>query len=297
MLYWVRLAAACAIALSGAAFAQPTAVPDGAAPDLRFPSQPVPITELTSPRMALVRPDGSGPFAALVLHHQCGGLGRGQWVNLAMLEWTRRAARRGYAVLLLDSFGPRGVDWLCMGPKGGVNFARGVRDALQAAEHLRGLPFVDKARIAHVGFSWGAMVGLLANSRSFRNFQGGLPNFTAYVSFYPGCFTIKRPDGGLLELVRGDMDQPHMVLLGGLDTETPASECVDRLGAAKAAGAPVEWHVFQSATHCWDCENLNGLVKVDVRGNRVAYHYDAGVTADSEHRLFEFLIKALAARP
>jgi dienelactone hydrolase len=265
------------------------------AQDLEFPSEPVQLSKFSVPEMVLLKPDGPGPFPALVLHHQCGGLRRGQWRNQSMRDWAVKAVGRGYVVLLIDSLGPRKVDWVCMGPKGGVNLGRGVRDALQGADHLRTFAYVDKRRIAHVGYSWGAMVGLLANSSSFRSLQGNLANFAAYISFYPGCFTVKRPDGSPLDVVQSDMNSRHLVLMGGKDTETPADECVARLATAKAAGAPVEWDVYANATHCWDCENLNGLSKVDVRGNRVVYRYDAALTRDAESRMFRFLEQALNA--
>jgi hypothetical protein len=84
------------------------------AKDLQFPSAPEQKQALSVPRMALLKPEGPGPFPALVLHHQCGGLRRGQWQNQSMLDWTRKAVDRGYVVLLIDSLGPRGVDWVCM---------------------------------------------------------------------------------------------------------------------------------------------------------------------------------------
>jgi len=266
------------------------------AKDLEFPSAPAQLSEFSVPQMILLKPDGPGPFPALVLHHQCGGLRRGKWHNQSMRDWSMKAVNRGYVVLLMDSLGPRNVDWVCGGPRGGVNLGRGVRDALQGATHLRKFPFVDAGRIAHVGYSWGAMVGLLANSNSFRYFMENSANFAAYVSFYPGCFTVTRPDGSLLELVRSDMDSRHLILMGDKDTETPADECVAKLSAAKSAGAPVEWEIYTDATHCWDCENLDGLSKIDMRGNRVNYRYDAALTRTAELRMFGFLEQALHAQ-
>jgi hypothetical protein len=64
------------------------------------------------------------------------------------------------------------------------------------------------------------------------------------------------------------------------------------LGAAKAAGSPVEWHVYPNGTHCWDCKDLKGFSKVDVRGRHVAYRYDVSLTSDSGRRLFQFLERA-----
>jgi dienelactone hydrolase len=183
-----------------------------------------------------------------------------------------------------------------MGPRGGVNFARGVSDALQAAEHLRKFDFVDKKRIAQAGFSWGAMVGALASSRQWASaLSSGFSatRFAAVVSFYPGCFTVRPPNSASFEIVNTDIDLPLLVLLGDKDTETPPAECVPKLEAARSAGAPVEWHVYPGATHCWDCENLNGFTKVDFRGNQVVYHYDKDTTQDATRRMFEFLQKAL----
>ena len=69
---------------------------------------------------------------------------------MAILGWAKEAVSRGYVALVLDSLGPRRVDTVCYGANGGVNFPRGVRDALQAAEHLRKLPYVDRDRVAFV---------------------------------------------------------------------------------------------------------------------------------------------------
>jgi dienelactone hydrolase len=255
--------------------------------DLDLPQAPSPLP--AAPRMGLFKPDGAGPFPALVLHHQCAGLSRGKWQNESMLEWTGEAVKRGYVVLLLDSFSARGVDTVCMGPKMGVNFPRGARDALQAAEHLRTFDFVDRNRIAHAGFSWGAMVGLLANTALYQSSLNAGGSFAAHVSFYPGCFTIKPPEAPSFEIVRPDIRRGHLVLMGDKDTETPAPECVAKLSDAKAKGSPVEWHVYPDATHCWDCKNLDGRSKTDIRGNHVVYRYDAKITADSAKRMFEFL--------
>lgn len=264
------------------------------ASDLNFPQAPSPLPAV--PRMGLFKPDGAGPFPALVLHHQCGGLSRGKWHNMSMLEWTREAVKRGYVVLLIDSLSERGIDTVCMGPKSGVNPHRGARDALQAAKHLRKFDFIDRNRIAHAGFSWGAMVGLLANTALYQSSLGAGDGFTAHVSFYPGCFTIKPPKSPPFEIVRPDIRHAHLVLMGDKDTETPAAECAAKLSDAKAKGAPVEWHVYPDATHCWDCENLDGRSKTDIRGNHVVYRYDAKVTADSAKRMFEFLDRTLRGK-
>ena len=49
------------------------------AKDLEFPAKPSRLSFFSTPEMALYKPDGPGPFPALVLHHQCGGLGQDRW--------------------------------------------------------------------------------------------------------------------------------------------------------------------------------------------------------------------------
>jgi dienelactone hydrolase len=264
--------------------------------DLQFPAEPVAFSAIDRPQMALFKPAGAGPFPALVLVHQCGGLGTRK-PNESMLTWAKEAVARGYVALLIDSLGPRGVDTVCYGPKGGLVFARGVRDALQAAEHLQRFDFVDKKRIALAGYSWGAMVSVLASSARWSG--NALPGvrFAAAVAFYPGCFTIRPPTAAAYEIVQPDIDRPLLVLAGGQDTETPAEECVAKLGEAKASGAPVEWYVYPQATHCWDCRHLDGFSKTDVRGNSVTYRYSMDYTTDSLQRMFQFLDRAMPSRP
>jgi dienelactone hydrolase len=221
--------------------------------------------------------------------HQCAGL------NPAVMANAREAVAQNYVVLMIDSFTPRDVTTVCYGPQKGVNFFRGVRDALQAAGHLRGLPYVDKKRIAMVGFSWGAMIGLMASSQHYAS--GALANakpFAAVASFYPGCFKITPPNGRPpFEILNADIKHPLLVLMGEDDTETPAGECVNKLQAVKTTGAPVEWHVYPNATHCWDCRALDGRAKTDVRGNHVEYRFSPEATKDGRKRLFEFLQRAM----
>ncbi len=261
------------------------------AKDLNFPKSPSPIAAATT-QMAMFKPDGAGPFPALILHHQCGGLRSGKG-NLSMVTWAREAVKRGYVVLLLDSFGQRDVDSVCMGPKNGVFFSRGARDAFQAAQHLSQFNFVDKKRIAHAGYSWGAMVGAMASGTRYASVLKEATDIAAFISFYPGCFTITPKTGAPYEVLNQDVIRPLLMLMGGKDTETPPSDCIPRLEKNKSSAAPVEWHVYPDATHCWDCAHLNGFSKVDVRGNKVVYRYDDAVTRDSARRMFDFLEKVM----
>ena len=193
------LAALAGIAgLTGGACAQPrTDLLQRAArlaPDLVLPNE---ASNPDTPQMALLKPDGPGPFPALVLLHQCGGLRPVNAVRLnwSMLGWAKEAVSRGYVALLLDSLGPRAVDSVCFGAKNGVNLQRGVRDALQGLAHLQKLPYVDAKNVYFAGFSWGAMIGLLSSSASWSEALGEGRHFRSVAVLYPGCFDIHPANG------------------------------------------------------------------------------------------------------
>jgi dienelactone hydrolase len=289
--------------LAWAAYAQPVreALVYGAtqAPDLELPTEPSYLGIFSGPKMALYKPEGAGPFPALVLLHQCGGLrsATGSWQNMAVLDWAKEAVSRGYVTLVLDSLAPRSVDTVCMGAKNGVNFPRGVRDAYQGGEHLRKMPFVDSQRVVFAGFSWGAMVGLLSSSVAWGAALSDGHRFRAVAALYPGCFEIRPASGQPYQVLNSDVDLPLLVLMGAMDTETPPQECVSRLEAIKAAGGPVEWHIYPDATHSWDSANLNGLRKTDFRGSAVQYRYNREATKDAVDRVFRFFANAFNSKP
>jgi dienelactone hydrolase len=281
---WIGVAIQIAVM---AGLAAPARAQAPMAPDLAFPTAAEAPSAVTKPRMALMKPDGDGPFPAIVFTHQCRGL------NPAMLGHAKEAVRRGYVALLTDSFGPRGVETVCYGPRNGVNFLRGARDALQAAEHLRSLPYVDGDRVMQAGFSWGAMIGLLASGKGFLERQNLGRGIAAVASIYPGCFTITTPVR-TFEMFNPPIAQPLLVLMGSADTETPPSDCVPKLQAAQQAGAPITFHVYDGATHCWDCKFADGHSRIDIRGNKVSYRYDEAATRDTVERIFTFFAKVAA---
>lgn len=257
------------------------------ASDLALPDEPSVPKSLARGKAALLVPAGDGPFPAVVMLHQCAG------PNPSVFEHAREAHRRGYVVLLLDALTGRGVDSVCYGPRNGVNFFRGARDAMLAADHLRTLPKVDPGRVALVGYSWGAMVGLITASSVHRNNLRMDSAFNAVVAHYPGCFTFGPPNGKRYDVLGEGIDVQTLILMGERDVETPPDECVRKLEPLLASHAPVQFHIFPGLTHCWDCKQIDGLRKIDVRGTEVTYRFDAAATADATERTFGFLSQAM----
>ena len=89
----------------------------------------------------LLKPDGAGPFPAVVMMHDCSGLGPRS--SGAPARWATELVGRGYVVAMPDSFTPRGVpDGVCTaGPPRGVDVTpeRRARDAFATLAHLRAL--------------------------------------------------------------------------------------------------------------------------------------------------------------
>jgi len=258
------------------------------APDLKFPDEPTELSSSSPLAMAIYKPAGGGRFPALILVHTCGGL------RPEIRNWTKEALSRDYVVFVLDSLGPRGLKTVCHPPTP-VSIWRGVKDSFQALDHLKRFEFVDPDRVGLMGFSWGAMVGLLASSKTVATVFSPSKRFAAVASFYPGCYFPASGTRGEIEFLRTDTDRPTLVLLGESDTETPPADCLLRLETLKDRGIPVSWHLYPKTTHCWDCSSLHNLSKVDLLGHKVVYLYDEQVTNDSSRRAFDFLADHLAS--
>ena len=126
----------------------------------RITYQNVPVNsrdrgELTEIPAVLAKPDGDGPFPAVVLLHHCGGPDR-----QSLIFWPTFLNDLGYVTLTPSSLQPRDLR----------NCARPIvlgrlenrieleRDAYGALEYLGQQSFIDESRVAVMGFSLGGMV-------------------------------------------------------------------------------------------------------------------------------------------
>src|SRR4029453_1703749 len=110
------------------------------------------------------KPDGAGPFPAVVIMHDCSGLGPRS--SGAPARWATELVGRGYVAMMPDSFTTRGFPaGVCTNPsprRNDVGPSRRVRDAYAALAHLRTLPFVDGSRVGLMGGSQGGATTLAA---------------------------------------------------------------------------------------------------------------------------------------
>lgn len=259
-----------------------------ASPDLTFPTEAGELGAFSRLQMAVYKPSGEGPFPAVVILPSCGGL------RPELLDWARRTVARGYVAFVVDPVTQRGPP-VCV-PSSPSNHYRGTKDAFQALAHLKRFAFVDRERIGLLGFSWGAMVALLASSQTFAELYSPSDRFVASVGMYPLCHVEPMQGRPAVDFVRPDHDRPALILLGDQDVEAPAADCVSLLKALAEKGQSVEWYVYGGATHCWDCSSMHNATKTDFRGVRVVYKYDEALTEDSARRTFDYLDARLGKR-
>lgn len=207
-------------------------------------TNPIPAT--------LLRPDGTGPFAAIVMMHDCSGLGPRS--SGAPRRWARELVDLGHVVILPDSFSTRGFpEGICTTPQNEVNPTRRARDAAAARDALLERSFVDPTRIAVMGGSNGGSATLAALLQ---------PGFTAAVALYPGCAfryggwstrreaRVSGPVVSYVGIFRPKA--PLLILIGDLDNWTPAEHCRHLVEASRAAGYAVTLRVFPGAHHAFD---------------------------------------------
>jgi dienelactone hydrolase len=189
----------------------------------------------------LARPAGDGPFPAVVAMHGCGGLWTGSGkINARESDWSDRLVSAGYAVLLPDSFRPRGLTSLCNERNRGLTPAGRALDALGARDWLARQRFIASSRIGLIGWSNGGSSVLHVAGNGAAASPGG---FAAVIAFYPGCRVI---------LKQGWSARVPTTILHGLsDDWTPPAPCqkLAQTGGARFMG-------FAGAYHNFDHPNL-----------------------------------------
>lgn len=252
---------------------------------LKFPSEPSTLSVFSNLENKVFKPaEGDGPFPAIVLVPTCGGTVQ----NQAIPERTKEFLAAGLLVLVLENYAPRGQRD-CR--NGTVTGALVWRDAVDALIHLHTMKQVDKSRIYQVGYSMGAGSVAALSSRAIMDYFGTNLRFRASVGWYGACAVQPGPAARTSYLVRADMEQPVLMLMSEADRETPARPfCFPLLDELKAAGKPVEWHLYDTATHAWDAP-AGYVLDNNGWGERVINRYDAATTADATRRTLLFLDK------
>jgi dienelactone hydrolase len=199
------------------------------------------------------KPDRPGPLPAVVIMHDCSGVGPHS--SGAPGRWAKELLARGYVVVIPDSFTTRGLGGgICTVPlserRANVSPGRRAGDAYAALAYTRSLPYVDGRRVGIMGGSHGGSTTLAtmiaAGSDSDVLAAEKRAGFAAAVALYPRCEShaaVYRPVA------------PLLILIGDKDDWTPAEPCRKLADGARAADQAVTIKVYPGAHHSFDSPN------------------------------------------
>lgn len=212
--------------------------------DVRFASAaPNPVTinaKLLRPPL-LPPPNLATPTPVVVMLHGCGGMfatsGR---VGRRDIDWALRFRDAGYVVILVDSFGSRGLGAQCTVTDRAVRSRDRAGDVKGALDWLGEQAWADPARIAIVGWSNGGSALLQAVRPAFAPSNSTI-HIRAAIAFYPGC----------RQFLSGPKPRPGVPLeihMGDADDWTPPEPCADlsKDWGAKLILYPGAYHGFDS---------------------------------------------------
>jgi dienelactone hydrolase len=264
------------------------AVVGGCAPSISFENVTPKRPERVEGR--LVKPDGPGPFPALVLLHGCQG------VSAQHYAWARWLADGGYVAFVVDSFGPRKEPADCKddpSPGAVPNTAR-FDDAIGALRYLQSRSFVIPERVASFGWSQGGLYAMsvingptLARARA-RGVALPPVGFAAAIAMYPG---------GCDDYAKELVVRPLLLLIAGSDDWTPPQYCREMAANVRARGADVTLVEYKGAHHYFDVvgrrkEVLKDIEQPYTKGTYgVTVAYDPEAAADAQRQVEAFLAR------
>ena len=241
----------------------------------------------TKLKATLYKPEGSGPFPAVVALHTCDGL---NWtdgkIELRYAEWGERLAAAGIAALFPDSFGSRGLTSQCRVRERLVRASRlRTADAVAARQRLQAQPWVVPDRVSLLGWSHGATTVLWTIRRSSAH-RDKSPDFRSAVAFYPNCQRAG--------LSAWSARVPTLILIGRADDWTPANSCEQMVAGARGRSAAASIIVYPGAMHDFDRANLppqerTGIANTPTVIGRVHIGTDALAREDALKRVPEWL--------
>ena len=246
------------LAFAGLAFGAVTAL--AAAPEhVDIPADNVTLHGL------LYRPEGDGPFPAVVAMHDCGGLIRRPAMQTQLYnEWANLLVGKGFVVLFPDSFGSRGLGPQCREANRKVHARRErVADANAARRWLQTQSYVKADHISLLGWASGGIAALWAVRPNAAPRDGGA-DFRSAVALYPGCARLRQ--------TAWSARVPTLILIGGADDSALASTCEQMVAGARGRSARAEIVVYPGAGHEFDRADSPPRVR---RGANPAARVDA----------------------
>ena len=235
----------------------------------------------------LYRPEGAGPFPAVVALHDCGGLTRRPVTTERLYsQWAKLLVDDGFVVVFPDSFGSRGLGSQCRVQQRKVRASRErVADANAARRWLQGQAFVRGDHISLLGWSNGGVTTLWA-VRPTAVPKDGTPDFRSAVALYPGCRRLRE--------TAWSARIPTLILIGSADDWTQATVCQQMVAGARGRSAGTRIIVYPGAHHEFDRANTpvrlrTGLVNTADPSGRAHGGTNPAARKDALRRVPEWL--------
>ena len=239
-------------------------------------------------KAALVRPEGAGPFPAVVAMHDCGGIHNSSGAMTSRYrDWAQHLIKAGFVVLFPDSYGSRGQGSQCAVRRGSVRTDRErVADANAARKWLQNQAYVQADKISLLGWANGG-ISVLWTVRPRAAAKDDTPDFRSAVALYPGC--------GRLDSTAWSARIPTLILIGAADDWTSPAKCEQMVAGARGRSARISIVVYPGAYHDFDRANfpLHAIGGTSDAGLPEKGHVgtDAEARADSQKRVAEWLAR------
>ena len=245
--------------LSGRCFEWPL-VPNGTA------------LEIISTSGVWSKPEGNGPFPAIIIAESCGGS------KPAVDEmWPAFFNSLGYATYtprILDEFGERYCPNLRF-VASNSNRTKMLRILYSALDEMHGKEYVNNNSIGIIGFSLGGI--LIRDAGEIKDLKSpGGNKFKYAINVYGNCTLLER---------QGD-NIPTLMLLAERDTAKGKHKMCEKV--QDQGFENMLWHIIKDAYHAFDDDTqTNG--KTDVAGNTMEYSKDA--TNEAKGVIRNYLVK------
>jgi len=196
---------------------------------------------------ALMLPEGTGPFPAVVISHGAGGAAKGYYEH-----WGKSMVKWGFAAIVLDHYRPRGY------PPGRGNKRASTKesfdwrrdDLISLLKMIKKDDRIDNSRVTLGGWSRGAgfvMHGIMdPDVRKEAEFDAPIKSAILY---YPQSLTIFRN-------FEGKIDIPTIFITGDKDYIwwTPTHGWKNKLDEYRSSEHPFILKVYKGVYHAFDNE-------------------------------------------
>jgi dienelactone hydrolase len=211
-------------------------------------------------KATIYRPDGNGPFPAIIGMHDCAGLMNATGaIAVKYRDWAQLLVKAGFIVLYPESYSSRGLGSQCASRNRPVRpDHERVADANAARRWLEQQPDVQAGHVSLLGWSNGGNSVLwTVRPPPIRDDKF---DFRSAVALYPGC--------GRLSSTAWSARVPTLILIGALDDVASPQECERMVAGAKGRSARAAIVVYPGAFHDFDHPNRPVQVRTDYAFSR-----------------------------